>query len=218
MVDYLTHYYTKGTPPFRSLSTLSDDEALGLMTALCDDTPYGERFKDPLNYLHNRQRTEQWVRAQFIAKGGQPREPYPIYTVLGVSPWIERAVPATFETAAIHVPLALFQEGDVSFTYPDSMISHWFGMEKPIEFYQPEYHGKVFMRSEILAIVAARGLPEDGWEPRLPDHLAPYIEAQVWNRQPLIAYQEQMHYTQSFESSHQSNSLNTLAQTVTGRS
>ncbi len=28
MVDYLTHYYTKGTPPFRSLSTLPDEEAL----------------------------------------------------------------------------------------------------------------------------------------------------------------------------------------------
>ena len=28
MVDYLTHYYRRDTPPFRSLSTLPDDEAL----------------------------------------------------------------------------------------------------------------------------------------------------------------------------------------------
>jgi hypothetical protein len=27
-------------------------------------------------------------------------------------------------------------------------------------YYQPDYHGKIFTRSEILAIVAARGLPE----------------------------------------------------------
>ena len=47
-----------------------------------------QRFKDPLGYLHDRQRTEQWVRAEFIAKGGQPVEPYPIYMVLGFSPWI----------------------------------------------------------------------------------------------------------------------------------
>ena len=80
----------------------------------------------------------------------------------------------------------------MSFTYPDSMISRWFGAEKPPEYYQPEYHGKVFTRSEILTIVAERGLPEVGWEPRLPDDLAPYIEAQVWNKQPLLAYQEQM--------------------------
>jgi hypothetical protein len=187
-VDYLTHYHHRGTPPFRSLSTLSDDEALKLMTALCDDTPFGERFKDPLHYLHNRQCTERWVRAEFIAKGGQPQEPYPIYMVLGFSPWIARAVPATFNTDEIRIPLSAFQAGDVSFTYPDSMISHEFGTEKPIEYYQPAYHGKVFTRSEILAIVAVRGLPEDGWEPRLPDHLAPYIEAQVWNRKPLLAY------------------------------
>ena len=192
MVDYLTHYYRRGTPPFRSLSTLPDDEALQLMTALCDDTPFGERFKDPLNYLHQRRRTEEWVRAEFIAQGGRPQELYPIYMVLGGSPWIEQAVPLTFRTCQIRFPLTIFQEGDVSFTYPDSMISHWFGQDRPIEYYQPAYHGKVFMRSEVLAIVAARGLPEEGWKPGLPDHLAPYIEAQVWNSEPLFRYQAEL--------------------------
>lgn len=192
MVDYLTHYYVKGTPPFRSLSTLPDDEALKLMTALYAETLFGERFKDPLHYLHQRRRTEQWVRAEFSGKGGQPQEPYPIYLVLGSSPWLAKAAPATPQHGELCIPLAIFQEGDVSFTYPDSMISHWFGNDQPAQYYQPAYHGQVFTRSEILAIVAARGLPEEGWEPRLPDHLAPYIEAQVWNREPLLVYQEQM--------------------------
>ena len=145
-----------------------------------------------LQYLHERQRTEQWVRSEFIVKGGRPQEPYPIYMALGSSPWLVKAVPETPQHGEIRIPLAVFQEGDVSFTYPDSMLSRWFGTDKPAEYYQPGYHGKVFKRSEILAIVAARGLPEAGWEPRLPDHLAPYIEAQVWNKQPLLAYQEQM--------------------------
>jgi hypothetical protein len=35
-------------------------------------------------------------------------------------------------------------------------------------------------------------LPEEDWEPRLPEHLAPYVEAQVWNKQPLLIYQEEM--------------------------
>ena len=192
MIDYLTHYYAQGTSPFRSLSALSDDEALKLMAALCDDTPFGERFKDPLNYLHNRQRTERWVRSEFSAKGGRPVEPYPIYMVLGFSPWIEHAVPSTFCGCQIHFPLSIFQEGDVSFPYPDSMISLWFGTDQPADYYQPDYHGQVFTRSEILAVVATRGLPEEGWEPRLPDHLAPYIEAQVWNREPLLTFQAQM--------------------------
>ncbi len=191
MVDYLTHYYIKGTPPFRSLSALPDDAALELMIALADDSPFGERFKDPWQYLHYRQRTECWVRSEFTAKGGQPQEAYPIYMVLGSSPWLERAAPDG-QPCEIRIPLAAFQAGDVSFTYPDSMISHWFGLEKPIEYYLPEYHGRVFTRSEILAIVAARGLPEEGWEPRLPDHLAPYIEAQVWNRAPLLALEKDL--------------------------
>ena len=192
MADYLTHYYIKGTPPFRSLSTLPDDNALALMQALYDETLFGARFRDPLQYLHDRQRTEQWVRSEFIVKGGRPQEPYPIYMALGSSPWLVKAVPETPHHGEIRIPLAVFQEGDVSFTYPDSMLSRWFGADRPAEYYQPDYHGKVFTRSEILAIVAARGLPEEGWEPRLPDHLAPYIEAQVWNKQPLLAYQEQM--------------------------
>jgi hypothetical protein len=190
MINYLTHYYIRGTPPFRSLSTLPDDEALVLMQALYDETDFGVRFRDPLQYLRDRRRTEQWVRAEFSAKGGQPQEPYPIYMVLGSSPWIERAAPDAPSHGEIRIPLSIFQEGDVSFTYPDSMLSHWFGTDQPAEYYQPAYHGKIFTRTEILAIVAARGLPEDGWEPRLPDHLAPYIEAQVWNRQPLVAYED----------------------------
>jgi hypothetical protein len=192
MVDYLTHYYINGTPPFRSLSTLPDDEALKLMTALYDETAFGVRFKDPLQYLRDRRRTEQWVRSEFIAKGGQPQEPYPIYMALGSSQWLVKAAPQTSYHGEIQIPLGDFQEGDVSFTYPDSMVSHWFGTDKPIEYYQPDYHGRVFTRSEILAIVARRGMPEEGWEPRLPDHLPPYIEAQVWNRAPLLAYQTQM--------------------------
>ena len=65
------------------------------------------------------------------------------------------------------------------------MISLWFGTEKPSEYYLPKLHGRVFTRTEILSIVEAKGLPEQEWETNLPSHLAPYIEAQVWNQQPL---------------------------------
>jgi hypothetical protein len=41
------------------------------------------------------------------------------------------------------------------------MVSQWFGREKPSEYYQPEYHGKIFTRSEILAIIEAYGFPEE---------------------------------------------------------
>jgi hypothetical protein len=188
MIDYLTHYYKLGTQPFRSLSALTDEEAEGIMQGLSDDTPYGSRFKDPLGYMRDRRRTEQWVRDQFIAKGGQPRASYPIPMVLGSSPWIEKNAPAPAAHGEIRIPLSVFTEQDVSFTYPDSMISLWFGRDKPPEYYRPEVHGKVFTISEILSLVDARGMPEETWETNLPAHLAPYIEAQVWNHALLVEF------------------------------
>jgi hypothetical protein len=193
MIDYLTHYYKRGTQPFRSLSELSDNEAIQIMAELYDDSPFGVRFKDPAQYMRNRRQTERWVREAFIAKGGRPQAAYPIPMVLGASKWMVKHAPDPDAHGEIRIPLSALTEYDVSFTYPDSMISLWFGREKPIEYYQPEYHGKVFTVSEILSIVEAKGLPEDDWDTNLPGDLAPYIEAQVWNHEPLMGYKGQLY-------------------------
>jgi len=189
MSDYqptiITHYYRKGSVPFRSLSTLADDEAVELMKSMCDDTIFGARFKEPAHYLENRRRSEKWVREEFKSKGGCPVLDYPIYFVLGESRWLIDHSPDKTLHCEIQIPLSEFEEGDVSFTYPDSMISFWFGNEKPIEYYLAELHGKVFTRGEILAIVKEKGDPEKDWHTNLPPTLAPYIEAQVWNITPL---------------------------------
>jgi len=192
MIDYLTHYYSSDTGPFQSLSALSDEEALKIMGKLCDDTPFGERFKQPLQYLENRKATERWVREAFIAKGGLPKADYPIPMALGSSKWLEAAAPEREKHREIRIPISVFAESDVSFTYPDSMISRWFGLEKPAEFYQVELHGKVFTLSEILRIVCRKGMPEEDWKPQLPKNLAPYIEAQVWNHELVHSYCRQM--------------------------
>lgn len=185
MIDYLTHYYQKGSQPFKSLSSLPDKQAITIMQELCDDTPFGERFTDPAGYLKARKESEHWVRKEFIIKGGKPLAFYPISMVLGSSRWMDRISPDKNLHAEIKIPLSTFSESDVSFTYPDSMISRWFSLEKPAGLYNPEYHGKIFTRSEILSVVKELGLPEDNWNTNLPEHLAPYIEAQVWNHQLL---------------------------------
>jgi hypothetical protein len=193
LVDYLTYYYKRGTEPFRSLSALSDSEAIPIMEALYvefEGSLAFERFKDPIQYMQSRRQTEQWVREAFIAKGGQPQAAYPIPMVLGASKWMVKHAPAPDLHGEICIPLSVFQEGDVSFTYPDSMISLWLGRDKPPEYYQPDYHGKIFTHSEILSIVEKKGLPEEVWETSLPSNLAPYIEAQVWNHEPLLEYKK----------------------------
>jgi hypothetical protein len=110
--------------------------------------------------------------------------------VLGRSQWVLRMADAATlaTTAEIQIPLSIFGEDAVSFTYPDSMISRWLGMDRPPEYYQSDFHGQVFTLSEIRLLVEMKGLPDEGWKANLPDFMAHYIEAQVWNRQPLLAY------------------------------
>ena len=190
MTDYVTHYYMNDKEPFQSLSSLTDEAAIKIMEELCDDTPFGERFKDPIQYLTARKDTELWVREAFIAKGGKPKDRYPISMVLGSSQWLVDAAPDRNKHAEIRIPLSVFTEYDISFTYPDSMISRWFGLVKPVEHYQADLHGKVFTLSEILSIVAEKGMPEEDWKTDTPRDLAPYIEAQVWNHGLLLKYKE----------------------------
>ncbi|MEE4193945.1 MAG: hypothetical protein V2J07_01980 [Anaerolineae bacterium] len=185
MIDHVTYYYRTDTPPFQSLSGLPKEEAIAIMRTLADDSNYGARFKDPEGYMSSRKAAEGWVRQAFIAKGGKPHAEYPIAMVLGESPWLVRSTPDINRHGELRIPLSIFNETDISFTYPDSMISYWFGQEQPAGLYHPELHGHVFLRSEILAIIAERGMPEGSWNTHLPDNLAPYIEAQVWNHELL---------------------------------
>jgi hypothetical protein len=195
MIDYLIHFYKNGTEPFRSLSALADREAMQIMQDLyIEGSVFWERFEDPDDYLRTRRQIEQWLYQEFIAKGGAPQQPYPIYMMLGRSKWLLTAADAATlaTTAEIQVPLALFQECEVSFTYPDSMVSFLIANQKESEYYLPDYHGKLFTLSEILSIVESNGLPGEKWGTNLPSHLANYIEAQVWNQKTLLEYKRQL--------------------------
>lgn len=184
MIKYLTHYYKVGTTPFKSLSALPEKEAIKKMEELYDDNAVWERFKNPVWYLRERKKIESWLREQFILKGGNPQEDYPIYMVMGKCEKLEKHM-GEVNLAKIQIPISYFNKGDISFTYIDSMFSFQLGEDKSSQYYQPEYHGKVFRLSEIRSILNKRGLPEEGWWGNLPDDFFPYIEVQVWNHQIL---------------------------------
>ena len=195
MIDYLIHFYRSGTEPFQSLSALSDRDAMQIMQDLyVEGAIFWERFKDPGQYLRTRRQIEQWLRQEFIAKGGAPQESYPIYMVLGRSKWLLNAADAATlaTTVEIQVPLSLFRECDVSFTYPDSMVSVLMANQKESEYYLPDYYGKLFTLPEVRSIVESKGLPGEKWGTNLPSFLANYIEAQVWNKEPLLEYKRQL--------------------------
>ena len=191
MIDYLIHFYRIGTEPFQSLSALSDKDAVQIMEDYyVEGSVLWERFKDPGQYMRTRRKIEHWLHQEFIAKGGSPQKPYPIYMVLGRSKWLQTAAdPATLATTAeIQVPLSLFSECDISFTYPDSMISIPFADQKESEYYLPDYHRKLFTLSEICSLVEAKGLPGENWGTNLPSSMPNFIEAQVWNQEVLQEY------------------------------
>jgi hypothetical protein len=195
MIDHLIHFYKRGGEPFQSLSALSDAEAAQRMEALyIEGSVFWERFKAPQQYLQARRQIEMWLRNAFIAKGGEPVEPYPIYMILGRSKWLEAAGdPVTLATTAeVLVPLSIFRECEVSFTYPDSMVSWMMDQQRNPTCYLPEFHGKVFTLPEIRQVIETKGLPGERWGTHLPSHLANYIEAQVWNREALFEYKRQL--------------------------
>ena len=190
MLENLVHLYKRGTIPFRSISALTDAEAIGLMRSLyIEGAVIWERFKEPADYLQLRRRVEEWLRREFIAKGGQPRTAYPIYMVWGRSKWMETMIDeiTLTTTVEIQVPLSLFDESVVSFTYPDSMVSFLLNLERNPEYYLPEYHGQVFTMMEMCEILERNGLPGYRWGTELPSEMANYIEAQVWDPEPLLA-------------------------------
>ncbi len=185
MVDYLVHYYRRGGEPFQSLSDLPDADAIRLMQELyVEGSVFWERFKDPREYLDARRGVEAWLYREFVAQGGAPCTPRPIYLVLGHSRWAESMVdPATLaSTAEIEVPLSIFRESEVSFTYPDSMVSMMVAAAKEPAHFQEGYHGELFTLARIREVVERKGMPEEGWQTNVPRSLAHYIEAQVWNR------------------------------------
>jgi hypothetical protein len=191
MIDYLIHYYKKGSEPFQSLSALSEIDAVELMSILyIRGSIFWERFEHPAEYLRRRREIENTMYQEFISKGGDPQLYFPIYMILGRSKWGSEIVDeSTLETTAeIEVPLSIFNKSDISFTYPDSMVSYMLAKQKDPEFYQPDYHGKVFTLPEIIKIIDANGMPGEEWKTNMPGNLAHYIEAQVWNKKPLLEF------------------------------
>jgi hypothetical protein len=94
------------------------------------------------------------------------------------SAWIEEGDNGQFEI--VQLPITDLPTAQISFTYPDSMISYWLQNQAGQDFHHPEYHGQIFNYSEICQIIDRFGVPGEKWrtEPVYKHDL--FIEAQVW--------------------------------------
>jgi hypothetical protein len=175
----LTHYHHKNDAPFQNLSSLAYEEALSVISNLRDrEGSVYRRFRNPEQYLKRRREAESWVRQEFIKKGGQPISVYPHYFVIERARWIEEGY--NKESLAVQFPVSAFQPEQISFTYPDSMISYWLKSQTDQVFYRPEYHGQVFVLSEISKVIDVFDVPAEEWRTKETRKYDLFIEAQVW--------------------------------------
>jgi len=158
---------------------LSDQDIINFMISnIPDDAIF---HKNPERYIQRRKETEKWLYQSFHALGGTPATIHPIYMTLGASSYIE----STGHYNARHeFPLSLFPKSVVSFTYPDSYVSRLLA-EKPNEYFNPKFHGKVFTMSELGRLLEDPSVHNEAWrsEKRKYDF---FIEAQIWDVQAIL--------------------------------
>lgn len=163
----LTYYCEPGRTPFHSITALPPEEAMRKAAELAPDTRSPKnRFcaADFPGYYEKRLRTEAWMHAAFLAKGGAAETAHPLYFVLGESGflhnWFGNGTVYTFDLRDV-------PQHALSFTLGDSM--------SVID----RQDRAVYLMDEMAALLAAHGL--DKIRADLGIH---YIEAQLWTKQP----------------------------------
>lgn len=182
--QYITHYYEEERGPLKSVSILEKDAAREVIRQI---TARNEGFSNnrPPAYIDWRMDVENWLREEFINKGGVPKRKHPHYFILGECDWL---LSWYKNGRALKKELKNMDPSQLTFTYPDSMVSfqlHQFHVLKnnPIfkESDHREYHGKVFLFNELQSTVEKYGLPKAELIDGKPVNSEMYIEVQIWD-------------------------------------
>ncbi|MCR5368597.1 hypothetical protein [Eubacterium ruminantium] len=176
---YLFHYYDKRSGPFRSLTMLSNDDALAILEKIKKERPNSFASQRDMNYIVNRSNCEAIVRAKAKEKGIIMDIESPYYFVIGACDWLK----SWYEyPEIISIPIGEFDTSKISFTYGDSMPTF-----SPRVNDGKEYRKKVYTYEEILSIIEKYGLPQE-WNVDGAKGPERYIEAQVWTNSPVERY------------------------------
>ncbi|MBU5356228.1 hypothetical protein ACN9MH_08290 [Paenibacillus silvae] len=170
------HYFEKGRGPFCNLSSLSLEESETILQQIRENgrTFASQRTAD---YLAVRRGLEQMAFAKFLAKGGQPVQPYPHYLTLGACPWLESWY---MEPEHIIIPWEELPADVVSFTYGDLFPTMRYADDKP-------YRRQVYTKHEIIEQIQTYGFPQD-WNQTGEQGPERYIEVQVWDNRVIDAF------------------------------
>lgn len=176
--DYLSHYYEAPHGPFRNLSDLGPEDAEAVLEAIRREGAVFASRRAP-DYLLVRRELEARVRRLFEAKGGRPRRGSPQYMILGSCPWVAGWYR---EGRELRIPLGAFSPLVLSFTYGDLFPALRYHDGRP-------YRGQVYTLGELAEVVRLYGLPQE-WNTDGSQGPERYIEAQVWDDEPLRPYRD----------------------------
>ena len=173
--DFLSHYYEGAAGPFSNLSMLPHEQAEQILEEIRRN---GNRFASQRSsdYLKKRFEVETKIRKLFEEKGGKPKLARPHYMIMGSCPWVKEWY---VDGQEIQIKLELFSKDCLSFTYGDSFPAMNYNDGKP-------YRGQVYTASDLGEIINRYGLPQE-WNPDGRGGPERYIEAQVWDDEPLRA-------------------------------
>ena len=173
---YLVNYRHKKSEACKSITELPLDEAKKLAEKLYSDCScrahrrFGANFEQ---YYESRCKAEQWMQDEFRKLGGTPVRKHPLYFTVQPS---EALAENYGEHCAIKIDLDEVAEGDISFTFGDSMAL----------FYTEKLH-QVYTKNDLLKQLE---LYDNDVNKILEheDEQAVFIEAQLWNDKYLINY------------------------------
>ena len=175
----LYHFFDRRTGPFRSLTSISPEEAKAVIQTIKQERPDSQCAQRHDHYVEYRHNCEAILRREFAAKGGVMEKDSPHYMVVGFSPWLS----TWFEQSEyIKIPIEEFDLRTVSFTYGDSMPTF---SDKCAD--GKEYRKKVYTYEEILEIIDKYGLPQD-WNKDGTKGPERYIEVHVWSDETIRRY------------------------------
>ncbi len=177
--DFLTHYYVD--EPFRTISDLTLSQTEQVLAEIAKRRELEFRLSKS-DYLPRRRRIEQAMRRGFIAKNGKPKREHPHYMVLGTfAPWEEAR-------RKITIPLSAFSSNVLSFTLTDSFFAYSERNLRGVAIPSRPYDRQVFRLEELDELIAKYGLPGERWQHETRDVFDVYVEAQVWDDEPLREY------------------------------
>jgi hypothetical protein len=176
---HLYHYFDKRTGPFKSLTTVSKEEAQKVMEQIKQERPNSQCASRHDKYVQYRHNCEAILRREFAAKGGIMEIETPHYMVVEHSPWLS----TWFEQCDfLKIPVEEFDLRTVSFTYGDSMPTFSDSVNDG-----KEYRKKLYTYDEILQVIDKYGLPQD-WNDDGAHGPERYIEVHVWSDETIKKY------------------------------